>query len=217
MLHFVIAVIVIIGTIWALVVFPSFRVVALILVGLGAGAYYWSTKEAGEQQKREHDKKEQEDAEFRIKKKAFCEAEQKRWDIVAASQIEIRNTSLKQAASYSVFNDEYDVTASVKNISKSKVTALRVNVAALDCPTQDARDASCETIGRGNGEFSTDIPAGEVRQINGMVKMRDVAKPRGVFAPQLRVSGVRAALDASDENSEGGSGLLNRYIYGDCK
>jgi hypothetical protein len=209
MLYFVAAVALVIGVIWALVVSRSFRIVVLILAALGAGAYFMASEKAAQENRQEAAKKEREDAEFALKKKAFCEAEQKRWTTVATSQIEIRGASLKQQQSYRFSNDEYDMTASVKNTSKSKVTTLRVNVAALDCPTQDVRAGSCETIGRGNGEFFTDIPAGEVRQINGKIKMADVAKPRGVFTPRFTVSGVRAAFDSDDS----GNDILGRLVY----
>jgi hypothetical protein len=92
------------------------------------------------------------------------------------------------------------------------VTTLRLNVIALDCPTQDTRAASCEIIGRGDGTFHADIPAGEVRQINGKIEMSDVAKPRGVFSPRFTVGAVRASIDDTDD-----SDILARWIYGECK
>jgi hypothetical protein len=74
-----------------------------------------------------------------------------------------------------LINDDYTITASVKNKSKSKVTALRLNVTALDCPTQDARTTDCDIVGRSDGTFDADIPAGEVRQINGKITLREIS------------------------------------------
>jgi hypothetical protein len=79
------------------------------------------------------------------------------------------------------------------------VTALRLNVTALDCPTQDARPTDCDIVGRSVGTFDANIPAGEVWQINGKVTLRGVPKTSGVFLPRFAVSGVRAPIDQSDD------------------
>jgi hypothetical protein len=199
MLYLIVPLAVLIGVIWALVVFPSFRVVALILVVLGVGAYFVASEKAAQEQKQQEAKKAQEEAqqriEFETKQRDYCQAERKRWTIVPASQIEVRNPSLTQGQFYGVVNDEYTFAASAKNKSKFKVTALRFNITALDCPTQDARVTDCDIVGHSDGTFDADIPAGEVRQIKGKVTLRDVPKPRGMFSPRFAVNGVRAPID----------------------
>jgi hypothetical protein len=80
------------------------------------------------------------------------------------------------------------------------VTALRLNVTALDCPKQDARAAECDVVGRSVGTFDASIPAGEVRQINGKFSMPGVPKTNGVFSPRFAVNGVRAPIDQSDDD-----------------
>jgi hypothetical protein len=87
-------------------------------------------------------------------------------------------------------------------------------IAVIGAVVYFAASPNCEVIGRGNGTFSADIPAGEVRQINGKIKMSGVAKPRGVFSPRFAVNGVRAAIDDSDD---GDNDILRRWVYGDCK
>jgi hypothetical protein len=198
MLYLIVLLAVIVGVIWALVVFPSFRVVAVILVGLSMGAYVMVSEKTAQEQKQQELKKEQERATFEAEQKAYCEAEKRRWAIVPASQIEIRDPSLSRGQFWDGNNDNYAFTASAKNKSKSKVTGLRLNVTALDCPTQDARPTDCDIVGHSDGTFDADIPTGEVREINGRVTLRDVPKPRGVFSPRFAVSGVRAAIDQSD-------------------
>jgi hypothetical protein len=98
MLYIVVPLAVLMGIIWMLVVFPSFRVVAVILVVLGTVIYYTMSEKAEKEQKQHEVVKAQEDQQARIKlvadQKAYCQAEQKRWTIVPASQIEIRNPSL---------------------------------------------------------------------------------------------------------------------------
>jgi len=215
MLYLFVPLAVLVGVIWALVVFPSFRVVAVILVVLGVVAYFVTSEKAAQEQKQQDAKKAQEQEQQRVafeaEQKDYCQAEQKRWTIVPASQIEIRSPSLTQGQFYGVINDDYTFTASAKNKSKSKVTALRFNVTALDCPTQDARVTDCDTVGHSDGTFDADIPAGEVRQINGKITLRDVPKPRGVFSPRFAVSGVRAPIDRSDDSPA--NDLLGRWLY----
>jgi Tfp pilus assembly protein PilE len=206
MMYLVVPLAVIVGIIWALVVFPSFRIVVFILVVLAAIVYFSASEKATQDQKQEQaqkdqeqTRKEQERVAFEARQKEYCQAEPKRWTIVSPSQIEIRGALLKEVLIHGLINDEFDLTASIKNKSKSKVTVPRLSVTALDCPTSDARRADCEIIGRGDGTFVTEIPGGEVRQINGKITMRDVAKPRGMFSPKFAVNAVRAPLDESDD------------------
>jgi len=121
-------------------------------------------------------------------------------DDCIASLIELRVASLKALQpSYGASNDDYAVIASVKNKSKSKVTAVLLNTTALDCPTQDARTTDCEVVGRSDQTFGTDIPAGEARRINGKIILPNMPDPRGVLSPRFAVEGVRAAIDQSDD------------------
>ena len=203
MAYLIVPLAVLIAVIWALVVFPSFRVVAVILVALGAVFYFWASERAAQEQrqqeaqkKQQEIQKEQEQVAFEAVQKEYCQDERKRWAIVSVPQIEVRGASLKQAP---YTNDSYDAIANIKNKSKFNVTALQLKISALDCPTQEARGADCDIIGRGEETFDTDIPAGEVRQITGKVTMPNVAAPRGVFSVRFIVDGVRAALDKSDE------------------
>lgn len=211
MLHLAIAIGVVVAAIWALIIFPSFRIVALILVALGVGGYFVLNERAEQEQKQQQIAKAQEQAKFEAEQKAFCAAEQKRWTIVSASQIEIRSPSLTPNQSYSSFDDNYSFVASAKNKSTSRVTSLRMNITALDCPAQDARTADCDIVGRGSGTFDANIPAGEVRQISGKVRLPDVPKPRGVFLPRFAISAVRAPLDKSDDTP--GNDILSQWVY----
>src|ERR1039458_9694887 len=164
MLYIIVPLAVLIGLIWMLVIFPSFRVVALILVVLGTVAYYTMSEKAEREQKRQEAVKAQEDQQARIKfeadQKAYCQAEQKRWTIVTASQIEIRNPSLNPEQFYGSISNDFTFAASAKNKSRYKVTALRLNVTALDCQTQDAKATDCDIVGRSVGTFDANIPAG---------------------------------------------------------
>jgi hypothetical protein len=114
MLHLLIALAVVVGVIWLLVISRAFRIVALILVAVGAVVYFSASQKAEQEQRQEAVKKEQERIASEAKHKEYCQAEQKRWSAVAATQIEIRGASLKQSSSYSMFNDEYDMTARLR-------------------------------------------------------------------------------------------------------
>ena len=202
MLYLVVPVAVIIGFIWALVVFPSFRVVAVILVLIGFALYTVASQNIAREQKEREAADQQARVQHEASQKAYCEAEEKRqkademqWAIVPASQIELRNPSLTPEHYVS---SNYALTASAKNKSKSTVNALRIGVTALDCPTLNARTADCEAIGHDDGIFNVNIPANEVRQISGKFTMRNVPTPRGVFSPRFAVTGARAANDQTD-------------------
>jgi flagellar biosynthesis component FlhA len=100
MLYLIVPLAVLVGIIWALVVFPSFRVVAVILVVLGAAAYFVMSEKVAQEQKQQEAKKAQDEEQRRVafeaERKDYCKAEQKRWTLVPATQIEIRNPSLTQ-------------------------------------------------------------------------------------------------------------------------
>ena len=136
-------------------------------------------------------------------------------------QIEIRNptfTQKNQLYGFSTltqkqpYDEDYTFTASGKNKSKSKVRAFRLNVTALDCPTQDGRSAGCEVAGHGDGTFTVDIPPGEVRQINGEFNLLDVPNPNGAgFSPRFAVRAVLAPLDEAEDTSD--DDILARWNY----
>jgi len=182
--------------------------VVLILGTLVAIGYLWSGEKAGENAAQEKKQQEAENEHELTAQRNRCQAEQKRWSIVSTSQIEISNASLT-----GIGNDDYNVSAVVRNKSESKVIGLRLSVTARDCPTQDAPAADCDIFGRVE-PFESDIPAGEVRQINRKITIRGAAKPRHVVSPRLAVNGVRAPLNQSDDAPA--NDLLSGWLRG-CK
>ena len=111
------------------------------------------------------------------------------------AQIEVRDTLL----SPNYLADEYGITASVKNHSAVNIlTKIRMNVVAYDCPAEASNFSQCDIVGHQENEFSSDIPAGEVRQINGTVILRNVPKPRGKLSWSFRVIGVKAGSSNED-------------------
>ena len=167
--------------------------VVLILATLVAIGYFWPSEKTGENAAQEKKQQEAENEHERTAQRNLCQAEQKRWSIVSASQIEISEPSLT-----GIGNDDYNISVVVKNKSESKVIGLRLSVIARDCPTQDARVADCDIFGRVE-TFDSDIPAGVVRKINEKIAIRGVAKPSYVVSPRLAVNGVRAPLNQSDD------------------
>jgi hypothetical protein len=181
--------------------------VVLILATLVAIGYFWPSEKVGENAAQEKKQQEVENEHERTAQRNRCQAEQKRWSIVSASQIEISEPSLT-----GIGNDDYNFSAVVKNKSDSKVIGLRLSVTARDCPTQDAPVADCDIFGRVE-TFESDIPAGEVRQINRKITIRG-AKPRYVVSPRLAVNGVRVTLSQSDDAPA--NDLLSGWLTG-CK
>lgn len=127
MLYLIVPLAVLVAIIWALVAFPSFRVVVLILVALGAVAYFSMSEKAAQEQKEQAARKTQDDERRRVKFEAeqrdYCQAEQKRWAIVPPGQIELRTPTLTQDQFYGSVNSDFTLAASAKNKSKLKVTA----------------------------------------------------------------------------------------------
>ena len=91
------------------------------------------------------------------------------------------------------------------------MTSLRINITALDCPTQNAHIADCDIVGHANGTFDLNIPTGEVREISGKVTLTDMPKLRGVFLLKYAISAVRAPLGKSDDTL--GNDILSRWVY----
>jgi hypothetical protein len=182
--------------------------IVLILAALVAIGYLWPSEKASQNSAQEKKQQEAENEGEQTAQRTRCQAEQKRWSIVSASQIEIGDPSLT-----GIGNDDYNISAVVNNKSESKVIGLRLSVTARDCPTQDAQVAHCDIFGRVE-TFESDIPAGEVRKINRKITIRGVAKPRHVVSPKLAVNGVRAALNQSDDAPI--NDLLSGWLRG-CK
>jgi hypothetical protein len=182
--------------------------IVAILAGLVAIGYFWASEEAGENAAQEKKQQEVENEHERVAQRNRCQAEQKRWSIVSASQIEISDASLT-----AIGNNDYNISAVVNNKSDSKVIGLRLSVTARDCPTQDAEAADCDIFGRVE-TFESDILAGEARKIDRKITIRGVAKPRHVVSPRLAVNGVRALLSQSDDAPA--DDLLSGWLRG-CK
>jgi len=182
--------------------------IVLILAALVAISYLWTSEKASKTAAQEKKQQEVENEHERTAQRNRCQAEQKRWSIVSASQIEISDASL-----IGIGNNDYNTTAVVKNKSDSKVIGLRLSITARDCPTQDAHAADCDIVGRVE-TFESDIPAGEVRKIDRKITIRGVAKPRYVVSLKLAVNGVRAPLSQSDDAPA--NDLLSGWLRG-CK
>ena len=182
--------------------------IVLILAAVVAISYFWTSENASENAAQGKEQQEAENEHERTAQRTRCQAEQKRWSIVSASQIEISDASMA-----GIGNDDYTISAVVNNKSESEVIGLRLSVTARDCPTQDAQVTDCDIFGRVE-TFESDIPASEVRKINRKVTIRGVAKPRHVVSPRLVVNGVRAPLNQSDDAPA--NDLLSGWLSG-CK
>jgi hypothetical protein len=208
---------------WPANVSPSFGILVVILAALVAIGYFGASEkpnenaaqEKGQQEAQNEPEKGQQEAPNESKRATLepeqrnrCIAEQERWSIVSASQIEISDASLT-----GIGNSDYNISAVVKNESESKVIGLRLSVTARDCPSQDAQAADCDIFGRVE-TFESDIPAGEVRQINRKITISGVAKPRHMVSPMFAVNGVRAPLNLSDDAPV--NDLLSGWLRG-CK
>ena len=182
--------------------------IVFILAALVAIGYFWPREKLSENTAQEKEQQEAGNEHERIAQRNRCQAEQKRWSIVSASQIEISDVSLT-----GIGNDDYKISALVNNRSEYKVIGLRLSVTARDCPTQDAQVADCDIFGRVE-TFGSEIPAGEVRKIDRKITIRGVANPRHVVSPRLAVNGVRAPLSRSDDAPA--NDLLSGWLMG-CK
>jgi flagellar biosynthesis component FlhA len=76
MLYLVVPLVVLIAVIWGLVAFPSLRVVAVVLVGLGFVLYFVANERASREQKQQEVQKKEQEAQKEKDRVAFG-AEQK--------------------------------------------------------------------------------------------------------------------------------------------
>lgn len=197
MIELLIVVGIVVGVIWAFVVYPSFRVVAGILVVLGAGLVMWANQQASEEKKREDAKKQLQHAQQRAECDTYREAEAKRWAIVQSTQIEVRDPSFAGRSVSPVWGSDYQFLASIKNNSTIRVTGVNLKITVSDCPSTKAPITACETIGHADATIYTDIPSGEVRQAQRDLHLDDLPRLRGALSWTIAVSRVRAEPDPS--------------------
>lgn len=116
-----------------------------------------------------------------------ADKKQRRLSAISPSEIEIRDSTLK-------YNYGYTFAAIAKNNSKSfNLRRINVLVSAYDCPETDPTDRTrCEAIGEDTISISSSIPAGHIRQINGLVSFGDMPPIKGRFVWNYRIEQVEA-------------------------
>jgi hypothetical protein len=144
-----------IAVIWALVVFPSFRTVMVILLLIIGGSLFVLNKNADEENRKTAIKKEQERVACEAEQKIREEADKKNWAIVPTSQVDIRDLNLTPPT----YGDEYRVTASVKNRSTVNISKLKMNVVAFDCPVDASNFNQCDIVGHQEKETAASHPS----------------------------------------------------------
>jgi hypothetical protein len=171
-----------VAVLWALVVFPSFRIVAAIL--LVAGVVGWAViSEKNEAEGRRVETNRLEKAEIsKITQEKRREQQNLLWSKVPASSAEIRGVSLKPPA-YS-FSDEYEFKASIKNLSPVKLGGFSIEITAMDCIAKN----NCETVGKSTETVWADIPSQQVRGVSTTVRLYNVPQLRGTMAVTAKVS-----------------------------
>jgi hypothetical protein len=216
---------IVVGVIWALVVFPSFRIVAGFLVLAGGGLTLWANQQASEQQKRDEAEKQVKQAQLRADCDAYREAEATRWNIVQPVQIEVRDPSFTEKSVYplggsplpwrtqqqrsAAQSGDYSLTASLKNKSAFPVTHVELKITARDCLTNGA----CETIGHADATLYADVPGGGVRKAQKDLHFNDLPAPRGTLSWSIIVSRVRSEPAESDDSEQTVDDLLADWTY----
>lgn len=172
-----------IAILWALVVFPSFRLVAAIFCGIiGIVWMVLSGMNDAEIKKTEKEKAEKAASNAILQGKQR-EQQKLLWSKVSPDRVEIRDVALKAPT----YGDRYDFRASIKNLSGVKLGGFQIEITAFDCVAKN----SCEVIGKSIETTWADIPPQQVRGINTTVELSNVPTLRGtlaVTARALRVS-----------------------------
>jgi len=174
-----VAIAVLIAVVWGLVVSPTFRVVAVILVGLGVLAVMW----AGDEAQKSTEAAAQAKAREAVAEKQRTEQVEALWSKVPASRVELRELALTGEDAF--FGNRYTLSASIKNLSDVELGGFEIQITALDCVAR----AQCDTVGHATETFWSGnmIPPQEVRGITGKVDLDDLPKPRGKLTWNLRV------------------------------
>jgi hypothetical protein len=147
-------------------------------------------EETAEQEWMEKAAKREQDCEQKRKAcEAFRRSESKRWMIVPPSQTEVRESSVRATSP-----DRYYLTASIENKSTVEVSALKLGIMAYDCAEASGR---CHVVEQTQKIFKTNIPAGKVGQIEGVVKL---SVPAGNFSWSVLTTGVQAAPSEPEDH-----------------
>lgn len=108
---------------------------------------------------------------------------QRRSRAIRVEELELRDLTL---------NGLQSLSAVVKNNSKlHDLDEIRINITAYDCPLGDPVNwVKCETIGQDDSYFWTDIPAGQVRKVEGSVFFGAMPPIKGRFVWTYDVSEI---------------------------
>jgi hypothetical protein len=170
--------------IWGCIVSRGFRIVVGVLV---VACVIWITvaNDRAEKQKTA-------DELTAAKQKASEEAYQKTlWTKVPPAQMELRDPALEPDR---FSDDEYEFSATIKNLSKENVGGFDIEVSLFDCYSK----GQCELVGETSNTFWADIPSQQVRAIKGKISLYSMPPLRGVLSPKFIIKRVYAG-DMMDE------------------
>jgi hypothetical protein len=208
MMHVALFVAVPVAIIWALVVFRSFRIVVGILAILVIGLFVVITN-----QSEVREKKAKADAVIKEEEKKAEVAKQerlkaKRWTLVQPSETQVNDTTL---TSKSEGLSTHSITASIRNNSKMRITAIEAGVSVYDCRAKSttlnftakqkkaAKAEDCETIGQAYETFKVSIPPGQTRGIESAISLRNLPKMQGHITYKFNIMRVKANCPSSTE------------------
>lgn len=107
---------------------------------------------------------------------------------ITAEQLELDDVSLVQEARFS------RLTGRVRNLSDTyTLRDFDVRVTLLDCPAPDAGAEACVVIAEDNGIARVNLPPGQVRRFEVVLRFTDVPEPTGYAEWDYQVTGIRAS------------------------
>lgn len=223
MFHGLLIVLMPIGLIWALIVFPALRTAVVIFVlvvcAIGYGIIQNENKNAAM-------RAETADADAIAKEKAsearrqrVEKAEAARWSLVKTDQVQIRDTALTLSdTALKLKNDTtFDAIISVFNGSTMRVNAVEAAVTLYDCrsnsngnQTKKATvEPNCDIIGETKHTFEGSIPPSQVRALKAELRFANLPHAKGNTNYYFVVTQVKA--NANPKSTEFDD-LIEQYL-----
>jgi hypothetical protein len=199
MFHGLLIVLIPIGLIWALIVFPALRIAVVIFVlvvcAIGYGMIQIENKNAALRAEKAIADAAADEKASEARRQRVQKAKDARWSLVKIDQVQIRDAALKSKSF-----ETFDAIVSVFNGSRMRVNAIEAAVTLYDCrsisnsnQTKNAAvKQNCEIIGETNHIFEGSIPPSQIRALKGELQFKNLPQARGNATYNFAVMRVKA-------------------------
>jgi uncharacterized membrane protein len=197
MFHGLLIVLIPIGLIWALIVFPALRIAVvifmLVVCAIAYGIIETENKNVAKQSEKAIAAAAVKEKEAEAHRQRVQKAEEARWSLVKTDQVQIRDASLKSKG-----GETFDAALSVHNGSTMRVNAVEATVTLYDCYSNPSltkklpNKQNCEIIGETNYIFKASIPPSQTRGLQAELRFANLPQAKGSSTFNIAVTRVKA-------------------------